>query len=97
MFKTFQIARGAVLGSGEFGVVYFGVCKSESVAVKTFKRSVATDEFKAVVLAEVKMMAYLGDHENIVRFMGADISEIARSKHSFYGGTVAIKAYGTTQ
>ena len=47
------------------------------VAIKTFKRSVEVDEFKAV-LAEVKIMAYLGDHEFIVKFVGAEISEIAK-------------------
>ena len=49
------------------------------MAVKTFKRSVEIDEFKAV-LAEVKIMAYLGDHEHVVKFVGADISEIAKRK-----------------
>ena len=75
-----MIVSDTVLGSGEFGVVRFGIFKSEPVAIKTCKRSVEVDEFIAVVLAEVKIMAYLGDHEHIVKFLGADISEIAKSK-----------------
>ena len=47
------------------------------MAIKTFKRTVDIDEFKAV-LAELKMLAYLGDHDFIVKFVGAEISEIAQ-------------------
>ena len=70
-------ARDAVLGSGEFGVVHPGIFNSEPVAIKTFKRTLDIDEFKAV-LAELKMMAYLGGHDFIVKFVGAEISEIAQ-------------------
>lgn len=73
----FETATETVLGSGEFGVIHPGIWKSEPVAIKTFKRTVEIDEFKAV-LAEVKIMAYLGDHEFIVKFVGAEISEIAK-------------------
>ena len=66
-----------VLGSGEFGVVHRGAYKSEPVAIKCLKSSVDVDEFKAV-LREVKIMAYVGDHEFIVKFVGAEISEISR-------------------
>lgn len=45
------------------------------------KRSVDTDEFKAI-LGEIKIMAYLGDHDFIVKFVGADISELAKRKKS---------------
>ena len=69
-------ARDAALGSGEFGVVYPGICKSEPVAVKMLKRSVDVGEFKAV-LSEVKIMAYLGDHKHVVKFVGAETSQIA--------------------
>ena len=74
-----QVVTGRVLGTGELGIVYFGIYKSEPVAIKKMKRSVDIDDFKAVVLAEAKIMAYLGDLESIVKFVGADISEIARS------------------
>ena len=64
------------MGSGQFGIVYRGFFGAEAVAVKTFKRTVEIDEFKAV-LAEAKIMAYVGQVENVVRFIGADISCIA--------------------
>ena len=78
-----EIARDTKLGSGEFGVVHPGICRSVPVAIKVLKHSVDVDEFKAV-LAEVKIMAYLGDHEFIVNFVGAEISEIAKSKKANY-------------
>ena len=49
------------------------------MAIKTFKRTVEVDEFKAV-LAELKIMAYMGDHDFIVKFVGSEISEIAKRK-----------------
>ena len=52
---------------------------SVPVAVKTFKRTLDVDEFKAV-LAEVKIMAYLGDHEHVVKFLGSDVSVITESQ-----------------
>ena len=84
------IATETVLGSGEFGIVHPGIFQSEPVAIKTFKRSVEIDEFKAV-LAELKIMAYMGDHEFIVKFIGAEISEIAKRKASF--GPVAASGF----
>ena len=66
-----------MLGSGEFGVVHRGVYNSEPVALKVLKSSVEVDEFKSV-LSEVKIMAYVGDHEFIVKFIGAETSEITK-------------------
>ena len=71
-----KLAKDAILGSGQFGIVYRGFYDAEAVAVKTFKRTVEIDEFKAV-LSEAKIMAYIGDHVNVVRFIGADVSAIA--------------------
>ena len=68
-----------VLGSGEFGVVRSGVLNGQAVAVKKLKPTVGVDEFK-VVLAEMKIMSYLGDHENVVKFFGSDVSHIAHCK-----------------
>ena len=70
-------ARETSIGSGEFGVVHAGLWNnSVPVAVKRFKRTLDVDEFKAV-LAEVKIMAYLGNHEHVVKFVGSDMSEIS--------------------
>ena len=43
--------------------------------MKTCKSSVDVEYFKAI-LAEIKIMGYLGHHENVVKFVGADISRI---------------------
>ena len=73
-------AREKILGSGAFGVVYAGLLSnSVPVAVKTFKGTLDVEEFMAV-LAEVKIMAYLGDHEHVVKFLGADVSQITESQ-----------------
>ena len=69
-----------LLGSGEFGVVRSGVFNGQAVAVKMLKPTVGVDEFKAV-LAEMKIMSYLGDHENVVKFFGSDVSHIAYCKY----------------
>ena len=53
-----------VLGSGEYGVVHSGVFNGEAVAIKKSKQRVHVEEFKTV-LAEMKIVSYLGDHENI--------------------------------
>lgn len=57
-------------------MVYRGFYKHEAVAIKTFKRTVEIDEFKAV-LAEAKIMEYIGRHEHVVEFKGADVSQIS--------------------
>ena len=68
-----------VLGSGEYGVVHSGVFNGEVVAIKKLKRRVDVENFK-VVLAEMKIMSYLGDQENIIKFFGSDVSQIAHRK-----------------
>ena len=68
-------AASSVLGSGHFGIVYKGSYEDEQVAIKTFKRTLEIDAFKAV-LSEAKIMAYIGYHPHVVRFVGAEVSEI---------------------
>ena len=85
-----HIAKDTKLGSGEFGVVHPGICRSEPVAIKLLKQSVDVEEFKAVLI-EVKIMAYLGDHEYIVKFVGAEISEIAKSKSGMMTTLFALR------
>ena len=84
---------GKVLGSGEYGVVCQGTCNEQPVAVKAIKGAVNVEEFKAV-LAEVKIMAYLGDHENIVKFVGAEVSKIAqRNPPSIFKPVYGLESY----
>ena len=62
-------------------MVYRGILDAEAVAVKTFKRTVTYDEFRAA-LVEVKLMSFVGEHPNIVRFVGADVSNIEKRRNS---------------
>ena len=55
--------------------MFKGLFGSDPVAVKTFKRTVNVEEFK-MVLAEAKIMAYIGDHPHVVHFVGAEVSRI---------------------
>ena len=64
-------------------MVYSGLFNGEAVAIKKLKKRVDVEEFKAV-LAEMKIMSYLGDHESIVKFFGSDVSQIARRKFQFH-------------
>ena len=74
-----MIAKDRILGSGEFGTVHPGFFNGEAVAVKTCKSNVDVDDFKGI-LAEIKIMGYLGHHENVVKFVGADIYRIDERK-----------------
>jgi len=65
----------SVLGTGFFGVVMKGQITHPNgdtsiVAVKKVKRNVGLVYFKAL-LSELKIMAHLGNHPNIVKLVGA--------------------------
>ena len=49
------------------------------MAVKMLKSSVQTEDFKNY-LKEVKLMACIGQHPNIVQFYGAVIEKLEQSK-----------------
>jgi serine/threonine protein kinase len=70
-----------LLGSGQFGVVYKGFLlrngEKEVVAVKTVAKGVPVEVFKAL-LSEIKIMAFLGKHENVVELIGANTQDIFR-------------------
>ena len=74
-----HVASQVILGSGEFGVAHPGICKLQPVAFKMPKSSVDLEGFKAL-LAEAQIMAYLGDHEDVIKFVGADVTKIAERK-----------------
>ena len=92
MWTFYPKATATVLGSGEFGAVHPGICNSEPVAIKSFKRSVDIDEFKAI-LGELKIMAYMGDYEFIVKFVGAEISEIAKRETDWLTWDAGMKPW----
>ena len=77
-----HVASQVILGSGEFGVVHPGICKLQPVAIKMPKNSVDLEGSKAL-LAEAEIMAYLGDQEHVVKFVGADVTIIAERKEEF--------------
>ena len=68
-----------ILGEGEFGRCVSGHYHDQPVAVKTTKASMDVDAFKGF-LREVKIMAYLGKHGNIVEFLGAVVDQLRDSE-----------------
>ena len=71
--------RGKLLGVGDYSMVYRGTYNSMPVVVKNVESNVNVEEFKAI-LAEVKTMAYVGDHKNILKFWGAEVLAIKKRK-----------------
>ncbi|CAG7786744.1 unnamed protein product [Allacma fusca] len=64
-----------ILGEGQYGIVQKGTLNGQSVAVKSSKSTADIEYFKAF-LKEIKLMAYIGEHENVVRFCGAVVDKI---------------------
>ena len=67
-----------VLGEGEYGRCHRGELEGEQVAVKVLKSNVDVEYFKNF-LREVKLLAYIGNHDNIVQFHGAAVDRITES------------------
>ncbi|CAL8132870.1 unnamed protein product [Orchesella dallaii] len=71
------------IGAGQFGVVYATEINGQTVAVK-----VAKERTKACVksiMAEIKIMAFLGQHPHILSFVGSYTSELKRGCLPFAG------------
>lgn len=64
-----------ILGEGEFGTVYKAAIRQQKVtfpaAAKVIKNiaSESSDSFK-MLLDEIKIAIYAGNHENVVKFFG---------------------------
>lgn len=81
----FAVDMSNTLGMGAFGCVY----KAQFVKKDGYEQIVAVKMvnpeevdvtcFKAL-LTEVKIMSYVGGHENVVQFIGAVTKEIKESK-----------------
>jgi hypothetical protein len=71
------VEKNVVLGSGAFGLVTRGMLDGhcEKVAIKTIKPYADPSSLKAL-LSELKIMARVGKHENIVMLIGAYTKEI---------------------
>lgn len=68
------------LGSGEYGVVFLGEIKQDEgqairVAVKTVRPNVPKEYFNAL-LSELKILAFIGTHDNVAKLVGAYTSNI---------------------
>lgn len=81
-----------ILGSGNFGQVIKGkICdkrdrrKSSEVAVKTTKPKHDFAYFQTL-LTEVKIMAFIGKHTNIVGLVGACTANIKKGKRKLIQG-----------
>ena len=75
------------LGSGEYGRCYKGFFRQNGqnipVAIKTLKNPADKEYFKSF-LKEIKVMAYVGEHENVVKFYGAMVERISERKDNWY-------------
>ncbi|CAG7827191.1 unnamed protein product [Allacma fusca] len=74
------IHNGKVIGSGHFGIVMRGSLRDDvggiiEVAVKTSKAGSDATFFKSL-LGELKILAYIGHHENVVSLIGAVTANI---------------------
>ncbi|CAG7830411.1 unnamed protein product [Allacma fusca] len=70
------VNKEAILGSGAYGMVLKGKLTQDSgeqmdVAVKTTKPDAAGVAYFKALLLELKIMAYVGSHANIVNLLGA--------------------------
>lgn len=72
-----------VLGVGNFGNVYkgrlYGAGVREDVAVKTVNKESDLFALRAL-LSELKILIYIGRHENIVSLVGAHTSRLGEGK-----------------
>ena len=59
-----------ILGKGEFGIVTKGKIGRAPVAIKTVKKTADIAYLKAL-LSELKIMCFVGQHDNIVNLIGA--------------------------
>jgi len=70
----------SLLGQGEHGHIYKGMltCSRVDVAVKASRCSAISVK---QILSEMKILANVGKHENVLYLLGANTSEIEKGKH----------------
>ena len=71
-----------MLGSGAFGLVMKAKVHELEVAVKTVKAGAEKSYLKAL-LSELKILMYLGGHENLIGLIGANTANLEKGS-SFY-------------
>jgi len=82
LFRVFE-DLDKPLGSGAFGVVLKGRISNNSVAVKTTRDGVEK-VYLAALIQELKVLSYLGSHENIVNMLGAYTSQLRQGFAEFF-------------
>jgi len=73
----------AVIGSGAYGMVLKGILTNKKrervpVAIKTLKPMDDISYFKAL-MSELKIMGFIGKHDNIVNLLGAYTKNLQNS------------------
>jgi len=72
------------LGAGEFGMVSRGtIVKNRTainVAIKTMRLGKPSSSVLSGILSEIKVLAYLGKHDNIVELLGANTENLKKGK-----------------
>ncbi|XP_021950355.2 mast/stem cell growth factor receptor kita-like isoform X1 [Folsomia candida] len=80
--EKITILDTAILGEGQFGLVYKGLYNSRLVAIKTMKKTAEVRYIKAL-LSEIKIFQFVGEHPNLVNMIGACTRNL-RTKREIY-------------
>ncbi|CAL8128637.1 unnamed protein product [Orchesella dallaii] len=72
--EEFSFDTQKILGFGNFGIVYEGAAKGHSAAIK--KPNDNCPLIVSNVLSEIKVLSMIGEHQNVVRFIGACTEDI---------------------
>jgi len=84
-FKCIALITEEEIGKGNFGVVHKGKLMENGVEIIVAVKSVRPDATDAVFndfLNELKTCTYVGNHVNVVRFIGGVTKNIAQRKLS---------------
>lgn len=81
---SFSIDKENNLGAGEFGMVCKGKLDTDTgkieVAIKMMNQIKGHKSALTGLLSEIKVLAYLGKHENIVELLGANTQSLRQGK-----------------
>jgi len=76
ILTIFAADEDKILGKGAFGIVFEGTVHKKPVAVKTLIPTAAAKDSLKSLVSELKLLSYIGYHENIVNLVGASSSDI---------------------
>lgn len=84
-----RLDQTCCLGSGEYGIIFKGILiqadGDKSVAVKTVLKTSRVLNAKHLtrvksLMAEIKILAYVGGHNHVVQLCGANTSQLKRGR-----------------